>query len=210
MYRPINELTLHDNEWLEIDQESSQVPPFRPVKFNQSESQAIQLHEDSEEEFTWFQADEHTNTTYFNMVNKTRRTVEAGDQLFYCYGNRSNKFLLINYGFCFPNNLYDSFEFHLRLDVPIVDKFVPELIDLECKMKKIQKIRLKRDQICEVLLSFLRSFCKKSFLVLQIKKDAKAGNLKSDYTRRVLITRPTILAFEQYVMTFYLQICTYI
>ena len=50
--------------------------------------------------------------------------------MFYCYGNRTNKFLLLNYGFCFPGNKYDSFEFPLRTDVSQIDLFVPELVDL--------------------------------------------------------------------------------
>lgn len=48
--------------------------------------------------------------TYFTYVNKDRRAFEQGDQVFYCYGNRSNKFLLVNYGFCFSDNKYDSYE----------------------------------------------------------------------------------------------------
>lgn len=34
-----------------------------------------------------------------------------GDQLFNCYGRRTNRFLLVNYGFCFRNNKYNSLGF---------------------------------------------------------------------------------------------------
>jgi len=45
-----------------------------------------------------------------------RRTLTPGEQKqYYCDGGRSNKYLLINYGFCFPNNRYDSYVFKLKL-----------------------------------------------------------------------------------------------
>lgn len=38
-------------------------------------------------------------------------------QAWNCYGNRHNLFLLVNYGFCFQNNEYESFRFDVRLDL---------------------------------------------------------------------------------------------
>ena len=43
--------------------------------------------------------------------------MKQGTQAWNSYGNRTNLFLLENYGFCFKDNLYDSFEFHVRMDV---------------------------------------------------------------------------------------------
>lgn len=87
--------------------------------------------EETDEEFDWFDPAKHTDSTYFNLVNKNRKDFMPGDQVFYCYGNRSNRFLLMNYGFCFPDNNYDSFEFPLRLDIPAGDIFKHEIVDLE-------------------------------------------------------------------------------
>jgi len=76
----------------------------------------------------------HTSETSFCLINKNRRTIEAGEQVFYCYGNRTNKFLLINYGFCFPGNAYDSLEFPVRLDVEIEgEQDIHKLVDLDWK-----------------------------------------------------------------------------
>ena len=89
---------------------------------------------ESEEEFKWFDPVREGEQTYFNLINNSRRTIETGEQIYYCYGNRTNKFLLLNYGFCFPNNRYDSFEFPLRLDISMSNDreiFVPELVDLD-------------------------------------------------------------------------------
>ena len=41
--------------------------------------------------------------------------IKKGSQAFYNYGFRTNLFLLINYGFCIPDNLYDSLKFNVRV-----------------------------------------------------------------------------------------------
>jgi len=49
------------------------------------------------EKFDWMQklgkksGEEHT---YFTYVNQNRKAMKAGDQAFYCYGDRTNSFLL--------------------------------------------------------------------------------------------------------------------
>ena len=63
----------------------------------------------------------------------------------------------------------------MRLDVPVVDLFVPEIVDLEWNSVRTQAVRMKKDQICEVMLAFLRSVCKKSFFSEQERNDARTG-----------------------------------
>ena len=104
---------------------------YTPQLFGDAKSYMVDNSEETDEDFDWFEIDVHTEDTYFNLVNKDRRTVEAGEQIFYCYGNRTNKFLLLNYGFCFPGNKYDSFEVPLALNWKNFIEFSPELIDLE-------------------------------------------------------------------------------
>ena len=48
----------------------------------------------------------------------------------YCYGNRSNTYLILNYGFCFAGNKYEDYNLNLRLDCDMSDPFVPSLVDL--------------------------------------------------------------------------------
>lgn len=210
--RPINEWTLQRNEWLDIGMEASQVPPYVPVKIsfsNPEEALAMLQSDETDEEFDWFDPEEHTEGTYFNFVNKNRETIQTGDQLFYCYGNRTNKFLLLNYGFCFPGNKYDSYEFPLRLDVPVDDLFVPEIVDLNWSSARTQSVRLKKDQINEVMIAFLRSICKKGFFARQTKQDLLTG-VKTHFSRRILLTRPSILTYELYVFDYYLKVCTFL
>ena len=60
--------------------------------------------EESEEDFEWMEgltSDQKDNETYFTFINEMRKTMKAGSQAWNCYGNRSNLFLMVNYGFCF-------------------------------------------------------------------------------------------------------------
>lgn len=45
------------------------------------------------------------------MGTKYKTFFKKGDQLFNCYGRRTNRFLLINYGFCLRHNKYNSLGF---------------------------------------------------------------------------------------------------
>jgi hypothetical protein len=45
--------------------------------------------------------------------------MKKDSQAWYNYGNRTNNFLLVNYGFCFQNNWHDSFKFNLRMDADL-------------------------------------------------------------------------------------------
>ena len=111
--------------------------------------------------------------------------------------------MLLNYGFCFPGNRYDSFEFPLRLDLGVDELFAPELVDLTWTNRMTQAVRLKKDQICEVMLGFLRSTCKKSFFKANRDHEYQPG-------KRILLTRPVNLYYEQYCFSFYLQILCFV
>lgn len=208
IFRPITEWTLQKNEWLDIGKDPDDSPSYTPQMISTigDDWKSDRLNsEETDEEFGWFDPVEHTNDTYFTFVNKNRKTFMPGEQVFYCYGNRTNKFLLVNYGFCFPGNSYDSYEFPLRLDVPTDEIFVPEIVDLSWQGKLCQAVRLKKDQICEVMVAFLRSCCKQSFF--SEKRQAEA-DYKSK--KRILLTRPTNLYYEQYVFMYYLQILNFV
>lgn len=51
--------------------------------------------------------------TYFTL--STRSAVPAHKEIYNSYGSRTNKFLLIWYGFCYRNNLYDSVSLRLHV-----------------------------------------------------------------------------------------------
>jgi len=76
--------------------------------------------EDSYEEFEWMDtisSKELNSDTYFCYINESRETMKAGQQAFFKYGDHSNKTLLVQYGFCIENNLYESYKFDVRLDL---------------------------------------------------------------------------------------------
>lgn len=54
--------------------------------------------------------------------------INAGSQLFNSYGSRTNKFLLVWYGFTYPNNLYDSVTLRLQANFPVARPKVREIV----------------------------------------------------------------------------------
>ena len=110
-----------------------------------------------------------------------RKPMKAGTQAWNCYGNRSNIFLLVNYGFCFQDNLYDSFKFMVRLDIDYKSIESPDGNDLlsknftyrQDKEKSMQEIRLKRNQLCEIFMSVMRSVLKVTYIGYNKNVDAK-------------------------------------
>ena len=63
------------------------------------------------EDLSWYTNNEADleKDTYFVLVNYSRQTITKGSQVFCCYGPRSNRQLMRNYGFCFANNKYNSY-----------------------------------------------------------------------------------------------------
>jgi hypothetical protein len=60
-----------------------------------------------------------SDTTYFSIVNTMREPMLAGSQAWNSYGNRTNLYLLTHYGFAFQDNLNNSFQFYVRMNVDL-------------------------------------------------------------------------------------------
>jgi hypothetical protein len=58
----------------------------------------------------------------------TYTPVQAGVQLFNSYGSRTNKFLLVWYGFTYRDNLYDSVTLRLQANFPQEKPKVKDII----------------------------------------------------------------------------------
>lgn len=92
--------------------------------------------DEDEEDFEWIKILNRTNPkslqeeTYFTLVNQMRKPMRKGEQAWNCYGNRTNIFLLVNYGFCFPDNLHDSMKFFVRLDIDFKHGQYPSVGDM--------------------------------------------------------------------------------
>lgn len=185
--KSISEYTFNRTEYSEPEN-------FKRVMGEDSSFEENSSSEETEEEFDWYDGEKHDDESYFVLNNLNRKKFKKGKQVFYCYGNRSNKFLLLNYGFVFPGNDYDSFETQLRLDSDLKSAFAPNLVDLTGNVEMVETCRLKRDQLNEIMLGFLRTTLKKSFYTDINDKP------------RVHLTKPTNLYYEKYVLKYYLDI----
>lgn len=128
------------------------------MEYNSSEE------EDDEENFSWY--DHRDDQTYFVLCTKHKNVYKPGQQVFHCYGRRTNRFLLLNYGFCLNNNKYNSLSFRVWVNFDWNDKKEKESSssDEEGKEGAAEKdnriskiIRLKRGRFNEEIFAYLRA-----------------------------------------------------
>ena len=113
-------------------------------------------------DFDWLKLTEPQEDTYFTFINSSRNIMKKGSQAYNCYGRRGNMYLLVNYGFCFQNNHYDSVRCPLRLDIPILKTRLPDVKDMMADASSVdgaavQDIRFKRHQFNATLMAYIRA-----------------------------------------------------
>jgi len=178
------------------EKSDEEIKEEKPKHFKSDKSESSEC---TDEEFDWYEHDVHDEETYFVFVNHERRTLQPGDEAFYCYGNRTNKFLLLNYGFAFADNKVDSLQFGVKMDQEVqANPFVPEMVAFHRGMELTQNIRLKTDQLNTNLITYLRYALKDDFF-------KKNPSMK----KNIWITRPTNLFFERYCLSYYSDIIDY-
>ena len=133
--------------------------------------------------------------------------MEKNKQAWYCYGNRTNSYLLINYGFCFPDNLYNSFKLEIKvcLDYSLYssENQIKPLNYLyqwgeDIPGNKCQEIRLKMNSINWILISYFREIVRETFEFDDLPRN------------KIFLTKAINLKFEAKVIEFYKQLIEYL
>ena len=99
--------------------------------------------------------------TYYTFINDGR-TIKKGEQVCYRYGRRTNLSLMITYGFCIQDNIYDSVRCRFRLDIAFEEvNWIPDITDMICytnsqDSKSMQEIRFKRYAFNDKLMAYIR------------------------------------------------------
>jgi len=92
----------------------------------------------------------------------------------------------------------------MRLDCDLKEPFIPTMVDFRGIERMIQPCRFKIDQICDIMVSYLRSVCKTSFF------DSRKLKIQRNASKKVLLTKPVNLFYEQYVFMYYKQVLKFI
>ena len=89
------------------------------------------------------------------LVNQTGRTIKEGEQVFFFYGRFTNAYLLINYGFAYPDNKYDSVEVNVEMKP---NGFrAKEFVSFDySKVEGLQVFKVKKDMVHVNMLCYLR------------------------------------------------------
>ncbi|TNV79895.1 hypothetical protein FGO68_gene12039 [Halteria grandinella] len=107
----------------------------------------------------WYRENDPNN--YMVFINTGDSPIEAGEQLYFSYGRRTNAYLLHNYGFACEarENPYDSVEIRVRGEAEWEEgkSTVKELIEEDCEDEEEEGkvIRLKLGTFCHDILFYL-------------------------------------------------------
>jgi hypothetical protein len=102
-----------DNDTSSSDEEEeaegeTQIPSEEEVE---DENYSEESESSEEEEYKWYEWDD-TEHVFFTINTGSKNCYLKGEEVFNCYGRRSNRFLLMHYGFAMTDNIYDSVTFH--------------------------------------------------------------------------------------------------
>lgn len=106
---------------------------------------------DKSEDYSWWKGPDDNRGIFFAMGTKFSSSYNKGDQLFNCYGRRTNRFLLVNYGFVLRYNKYNCLGFRVYVTFKDEDSENKE----PQKHQKIIKLRMHRLSLD--LLQYLRA-----------------------------------------------------
>jgi len=163
--------------------------------------------DDDEDDSDWEWFNDNDNDNYFVVATHTRLSYKKGDQIFNCYGRRTNRFLLMWYGFCLQDNRYNSLSFRLWMNKSTLSNTNPpkkilfkdyitekEWVEKEVGEEKsspkdlTKEFRVKMATFCADVLAYLRA---------QLLLTYKGNDLN-----RVMVTIPTSIPYEEFVIDY--------
>ena len=109
--------------------------------------------DEEEENFAWY--DLRDKNTYFVLNTMNKNTYKKDDQVFHCYGRRSNQYLLANYGFVLQNNKYNSLRFKVNIDFNWKQNKQNNLKTDDSKVSKL--IKLKEHKLKDEIFAYIRA-----------------------------------------------------
>lgn len=106
---------------------------------------------------SWLHHSHSSDRIYFAIVNKTRDFINQGDQIYYCYGSRPNRNLMLVYGFTETDNPYDTFYLLIKTDSSVASEVQSKEVDFPMDPDDDRfRFELKPNQFCFHLLKFIR------------------------------------------------------
>jgi hypothetical protein len=85
----------------------------------------------------------------------TKHVYKQDDQIFHCYGRRTNQYLLRNYGFALRSNKYNSLRFRVNVDFGWKQNMEGKGKSDQQKVTKM--IKLKKDKLKDEILAYFRA-----------------------------------------------------
>ena len=153
--------------------------------------------------YRWWNTELESHFVHFNWSSKT---VKAGEQAFFCYGSRSDDYLVEQYGFCLGEgeNPFSAWKFRVHIGVSpsgeiddISELIPPQAVidDHENVDKLTELIAVQRNRPSPSLMEYLRGAMSSHY--------SETGGEDSEY---LMMTCPRVLDFELLIVDWALKL----
>ena len=161
--------------------------------------------DDEEENFAWY--DINDKDTYFVLNTQNKLVYKADDQVFICYGRRTNQYLLGNYGFSLSKNKWNSLNFKVHLDFDWKKK-----VDAKSEKQKTEEededndavvskmIKLKEHRLRDEVFAYIRANIMNQQENDQATKTEEQKKNDESKSQHLLVSSPVDPEFELLVI----------
>lgn len=126
---------------------------------------------------------------YFTLSTSKFKTYQKGEQIFNSYGSRSNRFLMMHYGFMLKHNPYNSFTFRA---------WVEEVIPKEKRIKEIEDHPGDYEDSTQIVRWYRIIYLKEklNYRLLEYVRSTLIDKYKGNHNNILVISNPIDLEFE--------------
>ena len=173
----------------------------REIRFDELLDEHLEKHPEQSDSTTssdnevechkWIE--KYYDDSYFVLSTGKYKGYQPGEQVFNCYGSRSNKFLLFNYGFQMKHNLYNNLTFRAWVD---------HEIQPEHRVSHIKGEAMNFEDVTQVMRWFkvIRLKEKFNFKLLEYIRSTLVDKYKGQNHHLLLISQPVDYDFEVLVL----------
>lgn len=139
---------------------------------------------------------------YFVQYNTDKKPMRAGDQVFYEYGNRSDDYLVEQYGFCLnpDENPFSAWKFRVSIGVSPTGEIedIEELLPTESMYSEENYQNI--DNVTEMISVQSHRISEQFFEYLRQTMTSHYIELEGEDPQYLMISCPRVIAFEELVI----------
>mmetsp|Transcript_34752 Transcript_34752/g.55712 ORF Transcript_34752/g.55712 Transcript_34752/m.55712 type:complete len:543 (+) Transcript_34752:854-2482(+) len=138
---------------------------------------------------------------YFRLFPSGKNSYQKGHEVFNSYGRRSNRFLLLEYGFCLENNEWDTYELCVRLNSDAPNYSEKSNLLRRLGTSRVKIFRLRKGKMSQDLVKFCQIVCLSAKEISDLEEKTEEETF--DYLCKALVgeTQSSVYRFISSLIT---------